>query len=125
MTTELRFLVDMGIGQSVVEWLNSKSHDALSVRNALNMKASDEMIFEFAADQNRIVLTCDLDFSDIMVASKQNQPSIIILRLEDETPANVIERLKKILPEVVEDLKNGCIISVNESRYRIRKMPLE
>ena len=125
MASELRFLVDMGIGQSVVEWLLVNSYDAVHVRVALNKKASDESIFAFASAQGLIVLTCDLDFSDIMIASKQNQPSIIILRLEDETPMNIIERLKKILPNAVHDLKTGCIISINESRYRIRKMPLE
>lgn len=87
-------------------------------------RASDTEIVKKAKKEKRIVLTCDLDFSDIVSASGEKSPSVILLRLENETPGNVNKRLKQVLKESSEVLLSGAIISVEETRHRVRLLPV-
>jgi predicted nuclease of predicted toxin-antitoxin system len=43
------------------------------------------------------VLTCDLDFGNIMAVSGGISSSVIIFRLENEKPENVNQRLQQVL----------------------------
>jgi len=85
---------------------------------------TDFEIVEKAVNDDRIILTCDLDFGDIMAASGDIYPSVVIFRLDDERPYNVNRRLNQVLEEASDDLRRGAIISVEESNYRIRLLPI-
>ncbi|MEK6680389.1 MAG: DUF5615 family PIN-like protein [Nitrospirota bacterium] len=78
-----------------------------------------------ALAEKRIILTMDLDFGYLMAISKSNLPSVIIFRLENESPKNVNKRLEKVLAESVDALKSGAVIAVLEHAYRIRTLPIE
>ncbi|NUO09804.1 MAG: DUF5615 family PIN-like protein [Candidatus Brocadia sp.] len=62
-------------------------------------RSLDAEILSKAKDEGRIVLTCDLDFGDLLSASGECSPSVIIFRLENETPLNVVKRLNQVLQE--------------------------
>ena len=51
-------------------------------------------------------------------------PSVIIFRLEYNRPQNVNSLLKHYLKEVKEDLLAGAIVIFEESRVRVRRLPL-
>ena len=85
----MRFLADMGISQSTVMWLRSLGHDAKHLNDEGLQKLSDEDIFAKAFAEKRIILTFDLDFSEISAFAGKTLPSVIIFRLHDERPENV------------------------------------
>ncbi|MEW6110430.1 MAG: DUF5615 family PIN-like protein [Nitrospirota bacterium] len=120
----MKFIADMGISQTTVQWLKEEGFNAVHVRDTGMHRSSDTDIVKKAMEEARIILTCDLDFGDIVSASGERCPSVIILRLEEETPGNVNKRLKQVLKESSEDLKKGAIISVEETRHRVRSLPL-
>lgn len=121
----MKFLADMGISQSTVMWLRGNGHDAIHIRDAAMKSAPDLEIVAKAKKEERIVLTCDLDFGTIMSVSEEKYPSVIILRLENETPANVNRRLEQVLEESSSSLKEGAIIVVEDSRHRVRLLPVK
>ncbi len=120
----MKFLVDMGVSQAVVKWLREQGHDAMHVRDENMHRASDSEIVQKAREDGRIVITCDLDFGDIMSALGEQYPSVIIFRLDNETPSNVIRRLEQVLHESYEALQKGAIISTEETRHRVRLLPV-
>lgn len=65
----MRFLADMGISLRVVEWLRSSGHDAVYLRDEGLQTLPDSEIFQKAARGQRIVLTFDRDFGEIVAAS--------------------------------------------------------
>lgn len=114
----------MGISQTTVEWLKEFGFDAVHVRDRSMQRSADTEIVDTAKKEDRIILTCDLDFGDIISASGEAYPSAIILRLENETPDNINRRLKQVLAESSGILIKGAIISVEETRHRVRSLPL-
>ncbi len=120
----MKFLADMGISQTTVKWLNKEGFDTIHVRDINMHRSLDAEILLKAKDEKRIVLTCDLDFGDLLAASREYTPSVIIFRLENETPANVNKRLYRVLKESSDALIKGSIIVVEEGRYRVRKLPV-
>lgn len=59
-----------------------------------------------------------------MAASQDICPSVIIFRLNNEKSENVNKKLAQILEESSHTLEKGAIISVEESRYRVRLLPV-
>ncbi|OHE57918.1 MAG: hypothetical protein A2Z47_01560 [Thermodesulfovibrio sp. RBG_19FT_COMBO_42_12] len=120
----MTFLADMGISQTTVKWLKEQGFDAFHVRDMNMHRATDTEILEKARNDKHIVLTCDLDFGEILSATGEDCPSVIIFRLENETPEHINKRLRQVLQESLEALLKGAIIVVEEGRHRIRKLPI-
>ncbi len=80
----MKYLVDKALSQKSVSFLNEKGFDAIRVNKAISEDhVKDEEIFTFAIEQNYVIITMDLYFGQILAITKSNQPSTIILRLED------------------------------------------
>jgi len=120
----MRFLADMGISQKSVDWLRNQGYDIVHLREQGLQCMTDEDIFIKAKNENRVILTMDLDFSRIVAASKTVLPSVIVFRLSDERSENVNRKLEELLKMCYENIKEGSIISVGENRIRVRHLPI-
>ena len=118
------FLADMGISQKTIRWLRDQEYNVTHLRELNLQKEIDKNIFELALDENRIVLTFDLDFAEILAASGEKAPSVIIFRLKNAKPENVNKCLAKVLQDSAEALEEGSIISVTDHRHRVRRLPI-
>lgn len=122
---DMKFLADMGISRSTVEWLKSIGYNAKHLREEGLQRLSDKDIFSKARKEERIILTFDLDFGEITASGGTTLPSIIIFRLQDERPVNVNRVLAQILTDAKEELSQGTIISASEKRFRVRRLPIK
>ena len=120
----MRFLADMGISQKSVAWLRTQGHDAVHLRDEQLHRLPDTEILGKAKRESRIILTCDLDFPALLAASQSSLPSVILFRLDDERPDNINRRLSAVLAESTVALQNGAIISVDETKHRVRLLPV-
>ena len=120
----MRFLADMGISQRVVTWLQAQGHDATHLRDEGLQRLENGDIFTKALRESRIILTWDLDFTEILALSKTGTISAVVFRLMNTRSDHVIERLERVLSESAQDLEDGAIISVEEGRHRVRLLPL-
>jgi predicted nuclease of predicted toxin-antitoxin system len=89
----------------------------------LPANAKDYEIVEFAGKRERVILTQDLDFSAIIALSKDINPSLISLRLSSSRIEFVNEILERILPQLEKEVVYGVIVSVEDERIRIRRLP--
>ncbi len=120
----MRFLADMGISQNTVTFLENYGYDVVHLRDVNLQRLSDEDIVKKALVENRIILTMDLDFGYLMAISRAKLPSIILFRLENESPKNVNRRLQKVLAVSIDAIKKGAVIAVLEHTHRIRQLPI-
>lgn len=120
----MRFLADMGVSQRVVEWPRREGRDAIHLREERLQRLDDRGIFSKAIAERRIVLTFDLDFGEIAAFIRNQPASIIVFRLRNDRSLHVIERLKAVLPDCAKALENGAVVSVEDSRHRVRFLPI-
>src|SRR5712692_9184625 len=120
----MRFLADAGISPLTVEFLIQLGHEAVHVRTLGMQRAPDPEVVERARADSSIVLTFDLDFGDVLALGVLDKPSVIIFRLADERAASVNQRLSAVLAERSADLETGALILVEDTRYRVRKLPI-
>lgn len=120
----MRFLADAGISPKTVEFLQQLGHEATHVRTLGLQRASDAQVVERARTDGSIVLSFDLDFGDLLALGVVDKPSAILFRLADERADSVNEPLSTILNERITDLESGALILVEDTRYRVRKLPI-
>jgi predicted nuclease of predicted toxin-antitoxin system len=120
----MQFLADMGISMVTVNWLKSLGHDAKHLAEEKLMRLPDDLILKKAKAENRILLTCDLDFGYFLSLTKDTLPTIIIFRLEFQTPLNHIHKLTRLFHESMNALHSGSVISIDDSKIRIRTLPI-
>ncbi|MDQ7066136.1 MAG: DUF5615 family PIN-like protein [candidate division KSB1 bacterium] len=120
----MKFLLDVGISVKVAEFLEELGHQPIHLWNVGLETLRDADILSKARKENRVLLTHDLDFPDLVAASQAKLPSIIVFRLRDMRPEKVIAHLKGILKDYSHFLKKGAIITVTEGKLRVRTLPI-
>jgi predicted nuclease of predicted toxin-antitoxin system len=120
----MRFLADMGVSQRVVEWLRAGGHDAVHLRDEALQSLPNGEIFQEASREQRIVLTFDLDFGEILAACGGQVVSVVLFRLRNTRADHVIQRLDAVLSQSSADLSQGAIVVVEDGRHRVRKLPI-
>ena len=120
----MRFLVDACVDIRVGEWLRGQAHDAVHLSEQGLQRLANGEIFRKAVAENRCVLTFDLDFSEIAALAGGSKGSVILVRLGDPGHRHVIDRLSVVLAQSAAAIEKGAVISVEETRHRVRYLPI-
>ena len=120
----MRFLADMGVSRRVTSWLCGQGHDVVHLRDENLHRLPNGDIFAKALGEDRIVLTFDLDFGEIVALTRSGSASVVLFRLVNTTTSFIIQRLDVVLREAGEALLSGAVVVVEDTRHRIRKLPL-
>lgn len=121
----MRFLADAGISPRTVDFLRQLGHEAVHVRTLGMQRAADREVIDRARADSSVVLTFDLDFGEVLAAGVLDRPSVILFRLADERSDSVNQRLSTVLAERLGELESGALILVENTRYRVRKLPIK
>ena len=121
----MKFLADMGISPNTVAFLQGLGHDALHLHDQSLDRLPDPAILEKTRHEERILLTHDLDFGELVAASGAKLPSVIIFRLRNMRPEQVNLYLQGIITQHQAAIEEGAIISVTEGHIRVRVLPVK
>jgi predicted nuclease of predicted toxin-antitoxin system len=119
----MRLLADMGVNLQIVEWLRRNGDDAVHLRDEGLQRLPDSDIFDKAFSEGRVILTFDLDFGEIAAWSGGRIVSVILFRLHNTRTPHVIQRLQSALT-LRQELENGAVMVVEETRCRVRRLPI-
>lgn len=121
------YLEDEDIRQSLqyAAYLRMMGHEAVHLFELHLERLPDPEIIEKARSENRVILTHDLDFSDIMAAGGERLPSVVTFRLRNMQPDNVNRYFKTLIRDNQHSLEEGALISISEARIRVRRLPIE
>ena len=120
----MRFLLDMGLGRSTAIFLRTQGHDAVHLRDQGLQRMEDEEIVDKASNENRVIITHDLDFGRLIALSQNRMPSVITLRLANMQADNVNLYLTQVLAKFSNELETGALVSVHEQAIRVRQLPV-
>lgn len=121
----MKFLLDMGIPHGSVTFLTGLGHDAAHLRDLGLHRLADPDILLKALAESRVLLTHDLDFGDLLAASRGTLPSVVSFRLRNMRSESVNRYLRRILDDHQDSLRIGAILSVTEGRIRVRQLPIQ
>lgn len=120
----MQFLADMCVDVRIVRWLQEQEHDATHLRDEGLHRMPNGEIFKKAINEDRVVITFDLDFAEIAALTEGKKASVILFRLRNTRASHVIERLSTVLENSSEALEKGAVVVVEESRHRVRFLPI-
>ncbi|OFZ66545.1 MAG: hypothetical protein A2328_09210 [Bdellovibrionales bacterium RIFOXYB2_FULL_36_6] len=117
---ELKFLIDVGVGKGIENYLHTEGYDIKAVRD-IDPCLEDEKIIQTAFLENRMVITMDKDFGELVYHSLMEHSGVLLLRLEDATGSKKLKVLKFIIENYSDRIKN-CFCVFQNDKFRIRKI---
>jgi predicted nuclease of predicted toxin-antitoxin system len=120
----MKFLVDMPLSPALALWLARQGHDAV---HALEMgldRAADTTILETARNEQRVVVTADLDFPRLLALEEAEGPGLILFRGGNYSEEESIGHLGRALDTVASEEMPKSIIVIEKKRIRRRRLPL-
>lgn len=93
----IRFLADENIPRKVVDLVSEKGYDILWIKN-IAPKSSDDQILSLAEAEERVILTFDRDFGQLVYEKKLlMKQGIIYFRLDGLSPLKMAETVLETL----------------------------
>ncbi|HAH21954.1 MAG TPA: hypothetical protein DCL49_13780 [Candidatus Omnitrophica bacterium] len=119
--SSLKFLANVNIEKPVVDSLLKKGFDVKWVTD-IDKKMPDTRVCEIANSENRIILTNDKDFGEIVFLQKKIVQGIVLLRIKGQDAmekAGLIERLLDKYPSKI--IRHFVVVTKEKFRF----IPLE
>jgi predicted nuclease of predicted toxin-antitoxin system len=119
----VRFLADECCPAQVVSALRAAGHDVSYVLEQ-SPGAADPMAAALAEAEDRVLITEDFDFGELVVRHRVALPGLMILALGGRPIATRVRRVLETVDQVGEALR-GQIVVVEIDRERVRRLPSE
>jgi len=86
--------------------------------------ATDDEVLRWARENQAVVFTHDLDFGVLLAHTESTGPSMIQVRTQDVTAAHLGNLVLSALSTHETALASGALITVDETRARVRILPI-
>jgi predicted nuclease of predicted toxin-antitoxin system len=117
----VNFLIDSSLSPAVAETLRQAGHDAVHVRHYGIHKAEDEIIFDRAAQEDRVVVSADTQFATVLSLRHAAKPSVIVFRRVSPRRTEALANLLLAnLSNLIALLDHGSIVVFEKARLRSR-----
>ena len=120
----VNLLVDMNLSPDWIPVLNDHGWPAIHWSAVGDTRASDRTIMEWAVKHGYTVFTHDLDFGTILALTHATGPSVLQVRAQDVLPDSLEDAVTAALRQHDADLASGAVVVVDESRTRVRILPI-
>jgi predicted nuclease of predicted toxin-antitoxin system len=122
MKIDTNFIIDVGVGKSVEQWLTDEGYKVISIRS-LNAEMEDGQIVSLALTEDAIIITMDKDFGELVYKEKKQHKGILLLRLDDAVANEKLAVVQSLFPSELENIKNHFTVYQN-GKLRIRPQSL-
>jgi predicted nuclease of predicted toxin-antitoxin system len=114
-----QILVDENVPRDVREWLTKNGFATVDVSQIHLKRAKDYAIAEYAAKNSMAIITLDKDFAQIYRMFQKGTLTVIIVRANPATPANIIDALNVAQQRInLGEIQNKLVI-ISKKRIRI------
>ena len=113
----MKFLIDENIRKEVIEFIKDLGYDVLISSGG----TSDEEVAKIAQKENRIILTHDIHFANILIYPPNQFPGIIRIRIHPPNPEVIISSLKNLFQKLPLSEIDEKLVILEEGGFRIRE----
>lgn len=111
----MKFLLDV---------LHSFGHEGIHAHQIGKDRALDTELLEMALDEDRIIITADLDFPRFLALNLSKRPGIILFRGGNYSDREMCSLLERVIKRVPTEVIESSICVVDKKRIRITHLPI-
>jgi predicted nuclease of predicted toxin-antitoxin system len=116
----MKFLIDQDVYAVTIKFLIDAGHDVIIVAQIGLAQASDEEILRVAQSENRILVTRDRDYGNLVFVRAMGT-GVIYLRVLPKAVNQVHNELAKVIENYSEVELKGAFVVVEPDGHRFRK----
>lgn len=116
----MRLKLDENVPIDAAPLLVDAGHDVHTVHDESLAGAPDDHVAEACRREHRLLVTLDLDFSDVRAYPPGSHPGIVVLRPRSPDRESVMTLLGRLQPLLEREALAGCLVIVDAERVRVR-----
>ena len=116
----MRFLIDRCAGQRLARWLRSQGHDVVESCE-FGDDPGDRALLERAAAEERILVTLDGDFAELIYVREAAHAGLV--RLPDVPARHRIALMAEVIERHRQALETRAVVTVRDNRIRVSRPP--
>jgi predicted nuclease of predicted toxin-antitoxin system len=120
----VKIVIDMNLSPDWAPLLQSAGCSALHWSTVGDPRATDREIMDWAVANGYVVFTHDLDFGTVLALTHETGPSVLQVRGQDVLPDHMGKLVIAALQQHESDLESGALLVVEESKNRVRILPI-
>ena len=117
----MKFKTDENLPVEVVDLLQDAGYDAVTVFDQELTGEIDRTIAHVCQQEQRVLLTLDLDFADIRAYPPQQYAGIVVLRSRRQDKQVVLALAERVIKALKNEALSQKLWIVDEQRIRIRE----
>lgn len=117
----MSFLIDNCVPRKYLSLLKSWGYNAALLSQHIPADSADPDVLKLAQTLDAVLLTVDLDFSNILLYPPQNYVGIMVMRYAVKDEAALTATLQTALNSLKRDELRGALVIVEPRRYRVRR----
>jgi predicted nuclease of predicted toxin-antitoxin system len=117
----MRFLADANISVELVAMLADLGHDCLD-SSAIPARMPDVDVLQMAAADERVVVTADKDFGELVFVHAIRCPGVVLIRVALTEETDRVACVRSAWPLVLSRLP-GSFVTITTSGVRARPLP--
>ena len=116
----MKFKIDQNLPVECASTLLAAGHDAISVYQQQLGGAPDERVVAVCHAEDRILVTSDLDLSDITHYPPTASPGFVIFRTRRQSKSTMIDMTRQLIEWLAQHEISGRLWILEHGRLRIR-----
>jgi predicted nuclease of predicted toxin-antitoxin system len=118
------FKLDESLSRHLKSELAALGFDSMTVADEGLLSRPDSEVAAAAKHEERILLSLDLDFANVMKYPPGSHPGIVLFRPSTLGPGAVNRLVTAFLREYEMPVLSGCLVVVEPGRVRVRRPPV-
>ena len=114
------FKIDENLPEEIAVLLREAGYEAVSVQDQGLAGEPDSLIADVCSAEGLVLVTLDLDFSNVQVYPPDRTAGIVVFRVRDQSKPRLLEVLKQALPLLGTEPIEQRLWIVEADRVRIR-----
>ena len=114
----MRFLLDENVDTRLALFLRRQGHDVTAIVQDYGHALGDHEVLAIAAREQRVLITDDLDFGELVVRERLPHAGVLLFRLGGADPKIKQEWLRFVLTNHAEDLMSLIVVTARGVRVR-------
>ncbi len=121
----LRWLTDENVPRQIIRLLRERGFDVADIRERGLEGSKDPQVIELARRENRVLVTTDKDFSNIILYPPNTHRGSVVLRMSKPRGVALTALFEAFVDRFDLESLSGATTIVSEQRVRQRTKPKE